>query len=160
MGSYFLERPGGRRDFSLPDACGQYKVLVELPIKGHMVERRTQPRMLCADLVDVRWKDKGGRTRRSVANLEDISQSGVCLQVDMQIPKDTVVRITYPRGEFLGQVRYCTYKEIGYFVGVEFTPGVKWSQRSYKPMHLLDPRALIRRATRRLNGAQGEAPRA
>ncbi len=32
--------------------------------------------MLCADLVDVRWKDKSGRACRAVANLEDISQSG------------------------------------------------------------------------------------
>ena len=42
--------------------------------------------MLCADLVDVQWKDKNGRVRRAVANLEDISLSGACVQVDAPIP--------------------------------------------------------------------------
>ena len=42
--------------------------------------------MLCADLVDVQWKDKNGRVCRAVANLEDISLSGACVQVDSPIP--------------------------------------------------------------------------
>jgi len=105
--------------------------------------------MLCADLVDVRWKDKSGRTRRAVANLEDISLSGACLQMEMQIPMYSIVRINYPKGEFSGVVRYCHYREIGYFVGVQFEPGTKWSQRSFKPLHLLDPRTLVRRAAGR-----------
>ena len=101
--------------------------------------------MLCADLVDVEWRDKNGRLRRTVANLEDISLSGACLQVDLAIPLQTNLRITYPRGELVGRVRYCVYREIGYFLGVEFEPGSKWSQRSFKPLHLLDPRRLVPR---------------
>ena len=54
---------------------------------------------MCADLVDIRWKDQAGRSRRAVASLEDISVSGVCLQVDVQIPVYSTVRITYPSGE-------------------------------------------------------------
>jgi len=115
-----------------------------------MLERRTEPRMLCADLVDVRWKDKTGRTRRAVANLEDISLSGACLQMEVQVPLSSMVRINYPKGEFSGVVRYCHFREIGYFVGVQFEPGTKWSQRNFKPMHLLDPRTLVRRAANRV----------
>ena len=48
--------------------------------------------MLCADLVDVQWKDQTGRTRRGVANLEDISRSGACLQVDRPVPLGTSFR--------------------------------------------------------------------
>jgi len=102
--------------------------------------------MMCADLVDVRWKDKSGRSRRTVANLEDISLSGACLQVEVQIPLKTTVRISYPKGEFSGEVRYCQFKEIGYYVGVQFEDGCKWSKTSFKPLHLLDPRGLTKRA--------------
>jgi hypothetical protein len=99
--------------------------------------------MLCADLVDVEWRDEAGKTHRTVANLEDISLSGACLQLDVAIPQRAAVRITYPQGELIGRVRYCVFREIGYFLGVEFDPGSQWSQRSFKPMHLLDPRRLV-----------------
>ena len=111
-----------------------------------MIERRTEPRMLCADLVDVRWKDKAGKSKRAVANLEDISASGVCLQMDEQIPLETEVKINYPKGELTGVVRYCIFREIGYFLGLEFPPGHRWTQQDYKPMHMLDPRSLAKNA--------------
>lgn len=98
--------------------------------------------MLCADLVDVCWRDAGKRLRRAVANLEDISLSGACVQLDEQVPLGTKVTITYPKGEFTGLVRYCQFRDIGYFVGVQFEAGSKWSSRVFKPLHLLDPRAL------------------
>ena len=62
--------------------------------------------MLCADLVDLHWKDQSRRTRRLVANLEDISQTGACLQIEKPIPLGTEVRMTYPSGELLGTIRY------------------------------------------------------
>jgi hypothetical protein len=102
--------------------------------------------MLCADLVDVKWKDRSGRTRRAVANLEDISLSGACLQLDAPIPLETNLRINHPKGELEGRIRYCVYREIGYFLGIEFAPGSRWSQRAYKPLHLLDPRRLVVRS--------------
>lgn len=107
-----------------------------------MLERRIQPRMLCADLVEVVWKDDAGRSCRTVANLEDISETGACLQLDGQIPLHTPVQITCPNGELLGAVRYCVYRQIGYFVGVQFNDGTKWSQRLFRPRHLFDPRRL------------------
>lgn len=110
-----------------------------------MLDRRVEPRMLCADLVDVKWKDQAGRSRRGVANLEDISLSGACLQVDRPIPLNTAVSITYPSGELVGKVRYCVFREIGYFLGIEFDVGVRWSSRDFKPQHLLDPRKLVSR---------------
>lgn len=117
--------------------------------KKYMFDRRIEPRMLCADMVDVQWKDNNGRARRGVANLEDISLSGACLQFDQPIPLQTEVRITYPKGELMGKVRYCVYREIGYFLGIEFEPGCKWSQRHFKPQHLLDPRRLVIRSVNR-----------
>lgn len=114
-----------------------------------MQNRRVETRMLCADLVDITWKDRTGRTRRTVANLEDISLSGACVQMDIPIPLQTTLKIAYPKGELRGRVCYCIYREIGYFLGVEFDPGVRWSQKSFRPQHLLDPRRLVNRAAQR-----------
>jgi len=107
-----------------------------------MRDRRVDPRMLCADLVDVQWKESTGKTRRLVANLEDISLSGACIQLDNPIPLQTDVRIAYPKGELKGTVRYCVYREIGYFLGIEFQAGCRWSQNDFLPRHMLDPRRL------------------
>lgn len=114
------------------------------------MDRRIEPRLLCADLVDVQWKDQTGRVRRSVANLEDISLSGACLQVDRPVPLGTPYRITYPKGVLLGKVKYCVFREIGYFLGIEFEVGSRWSRSDFRPQHLLDPRHLVNRATDRL----------
>src|SRR5580704_14252239 len=115
-----------------------------------MMDRRIEPRMLCADLVDVKWKDPSGRTRRGVANLEDISLSGACLQVERPVPLESNFRISHPSGELVGTVKYCVFREIGYFLGIEFEPGSRWSQRHFRPQHLLDPRRLVGRVTNRL----------
>lgn len=99
--------------------------------------------MLCADLVDVQWRDQAGRARRIVANLEDISLSGACIQMDKPIPLQTKVKVTYPGGELRAIIRYCVYREIGYFIGLEFAEGSRWSQQEYRPQHMLDPRRLM-----------------
>jgi hypothetical protein len=105
--------------------------------------------MLCADMVGLEWKDKGGRTRRALAHLEDISLSGASLQVESPVPLQSELRITYPKGELRGVVRYCVFREIGYFLGIEFEEGSRWSLRHYKPQHMLDPRQLVMRALNR-----------
>ena len=105
--------------------------------------------MLCADLVKVYFRDKTGRQQTRLANLEDISLSGACLQLDEPVPKETIMKIAHPKGEFQGRVRYCFFREIGYFIGVEFEPGSKWSREQYEPEHLLDLRQLMARSMRR-----------
>ena len=100
--------------------------------------------MLCADLVELHWTDNSGHSRQTISNLEDISPSGLCLQVDEPIPVYSVVRIRYPSGEYTGVVRYCQFKKIGHFVGVQFETGCKWSKTDYKPLHFLDPREVVK----------------
>lgn len=111
-----------------------------------MLDRRSETRLLCADLVEIHWREKSGKNRKGIANLEDISLSGACLQTDFPIPKEVRVRIVYPQGNLNGTVKYCVYREIGYFLGIEFAPDVRWSLQKYKPQHLLDPRRLVIRA--------------
>ena len=94
--------------------------------------------MLCADVVEARWTDKEGETQRANALLEDISPSGACLQFESAVPLGVALHWGCPKKEFVGAVRYCVYREIGYFVGVEFEPQSKWSKKAYTPQHLLD----------------------
>jgi hypothetical protein len=102
--------------------------------------------MLCADVVEACWTDKDGKTQRANALLEDISPSGACLQFEEAVPLGVILRWGCPKQEFVGEVRYCVYREIGYFVGVEFEPQSKWSKKAYKPQHLLDLQRLMETA--------------
>jgi hypothetical protein len=108
-----------------------------------MDERRLEGRMLCADMVEVRWKPRSGGRRRTTAILEDISAAGACLQVEEPIPLGVEVSWNHPKQKFQGQVRYCVYREIGYFVGVEFDLSFRWSKETFKPEYLLDLQTLI-----------------
>jgi PilZ domain len=107
-----------------------------------MPERRTEVRMMCADIVDVQWKDTAGKRRHCVGLLEDISSSGACLQLESPLPLGAEVTLKCPQREFEGHIRYCVYREIGYFAGIQFERSCRWSKRTFKPQHMLDPRTL------------------
>ena len=107
-----------------------------------MSERRAEPRFLCSDLIKVRI-ESSGQPAELIANLEDISPSGVCLQFDRPVPPGTRLSLMLGRYKFHGRTQYCAYDEIGYFVGVRFDAGRKWSRRLYQPKHLLDPAQLM-----------------
>ncbi len=102
-----------------------------------MRDRRSEMRILCADMVELLWKERGV-VRSATALLEDISPSGACLQLERSRPLGIEVRVECARRKFVGRTRYCEYREIGYFIGVEFDSATKWSKRMYKPRHLLD----------------------
>jgi hypothetical protein len=103
-------------------------------------ERRNEARMMCADMVEVAWRDADGKRRRAKALLEDISASGACLQLEAPIPLDVLLEWTSQEHDFHGRVRYCFYREIGYFAGVEFSPFSKWSKTACHPQHMFDRR--------------------
>jgi PilZ domain len=110
-----------------------------------MPERRSEVRMLCADLIEICWQDDAGKTQKAQAVLEDISASGACLQVESPVPLGVALRWRSPKKEFRGSVRYCVYREIGYFLGVQFDASSKWSRETYRPQHYLDLQKLMRR---------------
>ncbi len=114
--------------------------------ENSMNERRIENRLLCAELVELIWKDDLGRTRRRVANLEDISLSGICLQIESALAAGTEVKMHYGDGELAGIVRYCVFRDFGYFLGVELSEGCRWSTQHFRPQHLLDPQELVRQA--------------
>ncbi len=122
-----------------------------------MVNRRLEHRLLCAEIVDLHWRDKDGAKHKAVANLEDISTSGACLQADFAIPLETTVRIAHAKGELTGNVKHCVYWEIGYFLGIEFDAASRWSVKQLKPGHLLDTRGLVCRSIDRVPSSTVDA---
>ena len=102
--------------------------------------------MLCADMVDAGWTGEDGGKQKASALLEDISPSGACLQFETAVPLGVQLHWVCGDQEFTGVVRYCAYREIGYFVGVQFEPQSKWSKKAFKPQHLLDLGKLARKA--------------
>ena len=108
-----------------------------------MRERRNEARLLCADMVEVHWLDRWGHPRQAAALLEDIAPSGACIQFEVEIPAGTQLRVACAHGVLEGTVRYCVYREIGYFVGVQFSENSRWSRQQYEPAHLLDLEQLV-----------------
>jgi hypothetical protein len=41
-----------------------------------------------------------------------------------------------------GTIKYCAFREIGYYLGVQFAEGQKWTRHKFRPKHMLDPRRL------------------
>jgi hypothetical protein len=112
-----------------------------------MKERRAEPRLWCSDLIQVRLEGGGGEPAELIANLEEISPSGACLQFEQPVLAGARLCLKLGRRKFRGQAQYCTHNEIGYFVGVRFDAGRKWSRQLYKPKHLLDPRRVLARGS-------------
>lgn len=108
--------------------------------------------MLCADMVQVCWKEPTGRKYKATALLEDISRSGMCLQFEVPVAVGTEVQIHCPGEKLAGLVRYCVYREIGYFVGVELGESSHWSRAEYEPQHLLDLEKLVQRSVKKADG--------
>ncbi|HEY7306459.1 MAG TPA: hypothetical protein VH601_20205 [Bryobacteraceae bacterium] len=112
-------------------------------------ERRTDNRLLCAELVEAIWTDHRGVQRRRVANLEDISLSGVCLQVESAVLPGTRIAVNYGDGQLIGTVRYCMFRDGGHFLGIQLEDGCRWSTKHFRPQHLVDPGRLVELALAR-----------
>jgi hypothetical protein len=99
--------------------------------------RRREERNECAQLINVVYKDHTGRKRKLPAVLEDISPGGACLMLEEPVPPDTPISLLYPSGRYYGRVKYCKPQPSGYYAGIEFDSGYRWSKRQFKPEHLL-----------------------
>jgi hypothetical protein len=104
-----------------------------------MLERRWERRLLCADLVQIEWTDSAGKTCNTTAILEDISRAGACLQADVPMPVNALVQIRRGKTLLEGTITYCAFRDIGYFAGLTFIDNQHWSQRMFRPKHLVDP---------------------
>ncbi len=86
-----------------------------------MIERRAELRLWCSDLIKVQLP--GAEPAEVTANLEDISQSGACVQLEQPVAAGAGIGLKLGRHEFKARVIYCIHNEIGYFAGVQFEGG-------------------------------------
>lgn len=103
-----------------------------------MTERRSEPRYLCADLVKVVVYDTVRPSTTLVANLEDISPSGACIQLERALCVGADVDLVCSKCRMRGKVRHCRFVNIGYDVGVEFLAQEGWDRSKFEPDHLLE----------------------
>lgn len=107
------------------------------------VDRRSEPRLWCSDLVQIWWHDNARWRRKGIGVLEDISHSGACVQLETPISTGCGIRIKHPEWKVEGEVRYCVYREEGYFVGVMLKEGCKWEESMFRPRHMIDPSRVV-----------------
>jgi hypothetical protein len=124
-----------------------------------MNERRSESRMLCADLVEVCWSDETGQSCSAMANLEEVSPHGAHLVVDVALPLHTDLVLRMKRGDMTATVRDCRHEpDFGFAVAVQLPKKSRWKSH---PRHLFDPRGLERResARNRMLSGQGQSLR-
>jgi hypothetical protein len=92
---------------------------------------------MCADLLKVRLPDEAD-PKEFIANLEDISPSGACIQLEAALRGGANIEIVCSTCRLKGKVRYCRFVEIGYDVGVAFDERQSWSRERFEPKHLLE----------------------
>jgi hypothetical protein len=102
-----------------------------------MIDRRSQQRNLCSDIIELSWKDDDGWPHRTKAILEDISTLGACVQIEANLPVGSEVALRLNEAGFPAKVRYCTLINGSYFVGIEFAEGCGWMPGVSDPQHLL-----------------------
>lgn len=100
--------------------------------------RRRSHRLLCSDLISVRWEGQRGRTCREAAVLEDYSPTGASLSIETRIDPGIAVTIVTAWESFGAIVRRCEWRDRGYFLGIEFDEP-RSHETAFVPDHLLDP---------------------
>jgi hypothetical protein len=105
-----------------------------------MKQRREKNRIMCAELLTIRWTEDDGSSRSELAALEDITATGACLHLEQPIPPETKVSLHYENGKYEGNVKYCTCQETGYVLGIAFDDNYRWSRTDFQPSHLLELR--------------------
>lgn len=66
--------------------------------------------------------------------------------MEMPVSLGTQVELFYGSTMIPATVSYCEYREIGYYTGLTFEEGFRWSEHQFYPQHLLDTRGLLVRA--------------
>jgi len=102
-----------------------------------MTQKRSEPRYMCAELVNILIYHEDRSVEETIANLEDISPSGACVQLEEAVRIGADIEILCATCSFKGKVRNCRYAEGGYDVGVAFDTPRAWDASRYEPAHLL-----------------------
>jgi hypothetical protein len=87
-------------------------------------------------LVEIRVEDDLGE-REMIGNLEDISASGACIQLEVATREGASIEMLCANCRLRGKVRYCRASPLGYDIGVAFDERKSWNLKRFEPKHLL-----------------------
>jgi hypothetical protein len=99
--------------------------------------RRDRRRLLCSDLVTVRWSSGRGFAHVEVAVLEDYASTGAGIFLTRKIDPGVSITVRTERESFGAWVKHCVWRENGYILGVEFDEP-RPDNGPFVPSHLLD----------------------
>jgi len=102
-----------------------------------MKAKRKEDRSLCAELMEINWRDEQAVEQSAYVTLEDISSRGLCFGSEVAIAPETKMTVSFPEGKYEGKVCYCKSDPAGFMVGIEFDPGYRWSRKEFRPSHLI-----------------------
>jgi hypothetical protein len=103
--------------------------------------RRSANRLLCSDLITVRWAAGRGIVRQEAAVIEDYSPVGASLSIEIKIEQGTAITLQTEWESFGALVVHCQWRDHGYLLGIEFDQP-RLDDDSFVPDHLLDPNEL------------------
>ena len=84
-----------------------------------MNERRSHYRLFCSDLAVLSWRDNSGADLKELANVENVSSTGVCLVISHSIPLGTHVEISGGGERVIGIVGHHAEQAAGHLLGIE-----------------------------------------
>lgn len=95
-------------------------------------------RYLCSQRVLVNCSDPGGWWHTVPGNLEEIADESALVLADGPISPGKKVRVFCGEDQVKGTVEACVHDEVlGFFVEVKFDSDCQWSERWFRPQHLL-----------------------
>lgn len=101
-------------------------------------------RFLCLDMLRVSWVSAFGRATSECAILMEIWGSGVVLQTETEIPKDSILTLMTPNGPVCAKVTACGRDDYGFLIEVKVDSSERWFPNSYCPADLMPVRPLSR----------------
>ena len=97
-------------------------------------------RRLCSQRVSVSCAARDGWSYTIPGNLEEIEQSSCLLLVEAAVPVGKRVRVCCGIYQLDGTVTASQYDDVlGVYVDVQFDSDSQWSERRFKPQHMLTP---------------------
>jgi EAL and modified HD-GYP domain-containing signal transduction protein len=93
-------------------------------------DSRRKVRLGVQGTIQILWEDSTGREQSTMAQLLNVSVSGLQLQMVDRIPLHTAVSCSAPKMGVSGRgvVRYCNPSKGKYLIGLEFSNGTGWRE--------------------------------
>ncbi|HUO34675.1 MAG TPA: hypothetical protein VMU43_06770 [Candidatus Acidoferrum sp.] len=103
---------------------------------GHVPE----PRTAMMALARVSWEDQDGTPQTHSARIEDMSPSGACIRLKAPIPVGVRIHVSWHRGQFSAQTKYCRKEYSEFIVGMQREKDSPLPDSSSRPsFHIATP---------------------